>query len=54
MIGITILQYYIHGECRNEHCLKGRGRNDVQHKKLENKKIIRICITIIRHGGLGH
>ena len=30
-----------------------RGGKDVQHKKLEKKKI-RIWITIIRHGGLGH
>ena len=25
-------------ECRNKHCLKRRGRNDVQNKKLEKKK----------------
>jgi len=31
-------QYYIDGECRNKNCLKGRGGNDVQHKKLEKKK----------------
>jgi len=30
-------QYYIDGECRNKNCLKGRGENDVQHKKLEKK-----------------
>ena len=25
-------------ECRNKNCLKRRGRNDVQNKKLEKKK----------------
>ena len=35
--------------------LKGRGGNDVQHQKNTGKeKIIRIWITTIRHGGLGH
>ena len=33
--------------------IKGRGGNDVQHKNWEGK-ILRIWITIIRHGGLGH
>ena len=33
--------------------IKGRGGNDVQHKNWKGK-ILRICITIIRHGGLGH
>ena len=33
--------------------IKGRGGNDLQHKNWEGK-IIRIWITIIRHGGLGH
>ena len=33
--------------------IKGRGRNDVQHKNWKGK-ILRISITIIRHGGLGH
>ena len=33
--------------------IKGRGGNDVQHKK-KKKKILRIWITIIRHGGLDH
>ena len=37
------------GECRNKNCLKGRGENDVQHKK---KKFI--GILIIRLGDLGH
>ena len=46
-------QYYIDGECRNKNCLKERGGNDVQHK-TEKEKILRIWITIIRHGGLGH
>ena len=46
-------QYYIDGECRNKNCLKGRGGNDVQHKNWKGK-ILRIWITIIRHGGLGH
>ena len=32
---------------------KGRGGNDVQHKNWKGK-ILRIWITIIRHGGLGH
>ena len=41
------------GECRNKNCLKGRGGNDVQHKNWKGK-ILRIWITIIRHGGLGH
>ena len=31
-------RYYIDGECRNKNCLKGRGGNDVQHRKLEKKK----------------
>ena len=46
-------QYYIDGESCNKNCLKGRGENYKQHKKLEKNKIIRIWITIIRHGGLG-
>ena len=46
-------RYYIDGQCRNKNCLKGRGGNDVQHKNQKGK-IIRIWITIIRHGGLGH
>ena len=33
--------------------IKGRGGNDVQHKNWKGK-ILRIWITIIRHGGLGH
>ena len=33
--------------------IKGRGGNDVQHKKWKGK-ILRTWITIIRHGGLGH
>ena len=33
--------------------IKGRGGNDVQHKNWKGK-IVRIWITIIRHGGLGH
>ena len=33
--------------------IKGRGGNDVQHKTWIGK-ILRIWITIIRHGGLGH
>ena len=33
--------------------LKGRGGNDVQHKNWIGK-ILRIWITTIRHGGLGH
>ena len=33
--------------------IKGRGGNDVQHKNWK-EKILRIWITIIRHGGLGH
>ena len=32
--------------------IKGRGGNDVQHKNWKGK-ILRIWITIIRHGGLG-
>ena len=33
--------------------IRGRGGNDVQHKNWKGK-ILRIWITIIRHGGLGH
>ena len=33
--------------------IKGRGGNDVQHKNWKGK-ILRIWITIIRHGGLGY
>ena len=33
--------------------IKGRGGNDVQQKNWKGK-ILRIWITIIRHGGLGH
>ena len=33
--------------------IKGRGGNDVQHKNWKGK-ILRIWITIIHHGGLGH
>ena len=33
--------------------IKGRGGNDVQHKNWKGK-ILRIWITIIRHGSLGH
>ena len=33
--------------------IKGRGGNDVQHKNWKGK-ILRIWITIIRHGCLGH
>ena len=33
--------------------IKGRGGNDVQHKNWKGK-ILRIWISIIRHGGLGH
>ena len=33
--------------------IKGRGGNDVQHKNCKGK-ILRIWITIIRHGGSGH
>ena len=33
--------------------IKGRGGNEVQHKNWKGK-ILRIWITIIRHGGLGH
>ena len=33
--------------------IKGRGGNDVQHKNWKGK-ILRIWITIIRHGGSGH
>ena len=33
--------------------INGRGGNDVQHKNWKGK-ILRIWITIIRHGGLGH
>ena len=33
--------------------IKGRGGNDVQHKNWKGK-ILRIWITIIRDGGLGH
>ena len=33
--------------------IKGKGGNDVQHKNWKGK-ILRILITIIRHGGLGH
>ena len=32
--------------------IKGRGGNDVRHKNWK-RKILRIWITIIRHGGLG-
>ena len=46
-------QYYIHGECCNKNCLQGRGGNDVQHNNWK-VKLLRIWITIIRHGGLGH
>ena len=31
-------QYYVDGECRNKNCLKERGGNDVEHKKLEKQK----------------
>ena len=30
-------EYYIEGKCCNKNCLKGRGGNDVQHKKLKKK-----------------
>ena len=33
--------------------IKGRDGNDVQHKNWK-EKILRIWITIIRHGGLDH
>ena len=33
--------------------IKGRGGNYVRHKNWKGK-ILRIWITIIRHGGLGH
>ena len=33
--------------------IKGRGGNDVQHKNWK-RQILRIWITIIRHGGFGH
>ena len=33
--------------------IKGRGGNGVQYKNWKGK-ILRIWITIIRHGGLGH
>ena len=33
--------------------IKGRGGNDVQHKNWKGK-ILRVWITIIRPGGLGH
>ena len=33
--------------------IKGRGGNDVQDKNWKGK-ILRIWITIVRHGGLGH
>ena len=33
--------------------IKGRGGNDVQQKNWKGK-ILRIWITVIRHGGLGH
>ena len=33
--------------------IKERGGNDVQYKNWKGK-ILRIWITIIRHGGLGH
>ena len=33
--------------------MKGRGGNDVQNKNWK-RKILRIWIIIIRHGGLGH
>ena len=33
--------------------IKGKGGNDVQHKNWKGK-ILRMCITIIRHGGLAH
>ena len=45
--------FYINGEFRENVAIKGRGGNDVQHKNWEGK-ILRIWITIIRHGGLGH
>ena len=41
----------IDGEYRNENCIKGIGGHDVQHRKLEKKKLIRIWITRICHGG---
>ena len=41
-------------ECRNKNCVKGIGGNDVQHRKAEKKKLIRIWITRIRQGDLGH
>ena len=44
----------IDGERRNKNCIKGISGHDVQHRKLEKKKLIRIWITRIRHGGLGH
>ena len=42
----------IDGECRNENCLKGRGRKDAPGttQKTGKEKIIRIWITIIRQG----
>ena len=42
------------GECRNKNCIKGIGGNDIQHRKLEKKKLTMIWITRIRHGDLGH
>ena len=53
MIRITIfLEYYIDGKCRNNFFLKARSVNEVQYKKKE--KLVRIWITVIRHGCLGH
>ena len=49
----NIIVIIINREGRNKNCLKGRGGNEVQHKNYTGK-IIRIWITIIRHGGLGH
>ena len=46
--------------CSNHHiiwmenvAIKGRDRNDIQHKNWKGE-ILRIWITIIRHGRLGH
>ena len=57
---ITIFRLAIPAFCSNHNiiwmenvAIKRRGGNDVQHKNWKGK-ILRIWITIIHHGGLGH
>ena len=49
---MTGIDHNIIGECGNKNCLKEAEMTF--HTKTWKRKIIRIWITIIRHGGLGH